>query len=398
MGALFLSLSVYEERARTIRAFLKEHDCRALLVFTGDYLIYTTGFSIDVATWERPVAAALPLEGDPFMVLNELSTHHFGFAQERKTCWVKDASFYVEHPRLTNRTYTYLQWADLVADRLKAAGISRGRVAVDSLGAVPAGLRNRLPDLQYVSAAELLRDMRNVKCAEERQILHMCGEVSDYGQKLMRERFRPGRILAEIGYEVTWLMSKYALEKYPDDKIEVRARAFCGGRYTASPHGAGAMTGLRIAEHDIIIDFTNCFMNDYSVENERTFIVGTPTDEERRAFNTMVLAQKRATETLVEGRRMADVDGAAQRVIEMAGYGDYIMHRTGHGRGLQGHEYPADLAFNNSILVEGVCITPEPGIYIGHLGGFRHSDTVLVGKHAPDSCTHFPRELADLIV
>lgn len=395
---MFLSLSVYEERAGRIRAFLKDSDCRALLVFTSDYVIYTTGFSLDVAPWERPVAVVLPLDAEPFMVLNELSTYHHGFALERRTCWVKDASFYVEHPRLTNRTYTVLQWTDLLADRLKAAGLTRGKLAVDSVGAVPAGLRASLPELQFVSAAALLRDMRNVKCSEERQILHMCGEVSDYGQKLMRERFRPGRIVAEIGYEVMWEMSKYALDKYPEDKIEVRARAFCGGRYTASPHGSGAYTGQKIADHDIVIDFINCFMNDYSVENERTFIVGRPTDEETRAFRTMVEAQRRATEMLVEGRRMADVDGAAQLVIEMAGYGDYIMHRTGHGRGLQGHEYPADLAFNNTLLVEGVCITPEPGIYIGTIGGFRHSDTVLVGKTAPDSCTKFPRQLEDLTI
>lgn len=139
-------------------------------------------------------------------------------------------------------------------------------------------------------------------------------------------------------------------------------------------------------------------LNRYGVENERNYIVGKPTEKQRKIFEVMKEAQMKATEMCVEGNRLSDIDSAAQAVIESAGYGDYIFHRTGHGIGLGGHEYPDDMAYNHRPLKAGMVLSSEPGIYIYGYGGFRHSDTVIVGKNKPEVATKFTKELEGLTI
>ena len=87
-----------------------------------------------------------------------------------------------------------------------------------------------------------------------------------------------------------------------------------------------------------------------------------------------------------------------KQVLEEAGYGDYIMHRTFHGIGLGGHEYPYYTAFMDRKIMPGMVLSCEPGIYVPGFGGFRHSDTVIVTEEGPELCTKFPRDLESLTV
>jgi len=72
------------------------------------------------------------------------------------------------------------------------------------------------------------------------------------------------------------------------------------------------------------------------------------------------------------------------------------MHRSGHGIGLGGHEYPIDTAFNHRPLRAGMVMSTEPGIYIKGLGGFRHSDVTIVGRDRPELITTYPRDMESL--
>lgn len=89
---------------------------------------------------------------------------------------------------------------------------------------------------------------------------------------------------------------------------------------------------------------------------------------------------------------MCGVDAAAQAVIEKAGFGANILHRTGHGMGTILQRFPEDMAFNTRPLLAGEVYSAEPGIYIWGLGGFRHDDTIVVGDVA-ESLTKAPKDL-----
>ena len=114
---------------------LKETGYAALLVTDPDHFYMLSGFHLDVAPWERPIALAMPAAGEPFLIMNELSTHHLRMARERGTLHMPNYALYVEHPRTSNRTYTRDRWMELLALKLTAGGVRRGRVAVDRPGA-----------------------------------------------------------------------------------------------------------------------------------------------------------------------------------------------------------------------------------------------------------------------
>jgi Xaa-Pro aminopeptidase len=127
-------------------------------------------------------------------------------------------------------------------------------------------------------------------------------------------------------------------------------------------------------------------------ENERTFFVGTPTNQQAALYEAARAANEAGAEAAVAGNPVAAIDAAAQAVIEKAGFGDLILHRTGHGMGVQGHEYPDDMPFCYRPLVKNEVYSVEPGIYVYGLGGFRIDDTVVVGEH-PEIITKAPRDI-----
>ena len=107
-------------------------------------------------------------------------------------------------------------------------------------------------------------------------------------------------------------------------------------------------------------------------------------------------ARRRAFALIRPGAACAEIDQAANGFLRAEGYGAYLLHRTGHGLGLGNHEglWVADGSLD--ILAENMLISVEPGIYISSLGGFRHSDTVLVTANGYESLTHYPDSLEEL--
>jgi Xaa-Pro aminopeptidase len=137
-------------------------------------------------------------------------------------------------------------------------------------------------------------------------------------------------------------------------------------------------------------------VNGYGAECERTFFVTPPTEKITEVLNAMLEARRRAFELVRPGAPCAEIDLAANGFLRMEGFGDYLLHRTGHGFGLGNHEGPWVADGSHDVLAENMLISIEPGIYIPDLGGFRHSDTVLVTQDGYESLTKFPTDLESL--
>ncbi|MEM2136749.1 MAG: Xaa-Pro peptidase family protein [Candidatus Methanomethylicia archaeon] len=391
------SHNVLSDRHTGIKNFLAKNNLKALVVLDPVNIVYISGFFLDVEPWERPVAAVIPLEGEPFLLLNELSQNSFRFHLEKGRGIIKEAYFYVEHPRQVNRLPTVLEWSKYLSNLLEERGLDHGRIGCDSVQSLQK-IKSYLPDLTIIDSSILLRDMRLVKCEEELNLIRRGGELTDIGQEIFKEAIKPGKTLMEIGAEVTLQLSGIAAEKYPEYEIFVGAGGTGYGPFSAMPHGPGGFYGRKIQIGDVIVNGIGVTLNRYNVENERTFIVGEPSEKQCKYFEIANKAQLAALEVCVEGRRVCDIDSAAQFVIESAGLGEYIMHRTGHGIGLQGHEYWHDTAFNYTVMRYGMVTSVEPGIYIYGFGGFRHSDTVIIGKQRPEPVTKYSKNIEDLTV
>jgi Xaa-Pro aminopeptidase len=373
---------------------------KALMIFESSNLTYASGFIDDTRNpAERPIVCVVPLDAEPFMVLCELSTHHALYEVEKGTCAIKDIRFYVEHPRQVNRTYLSIQWAEMVADILSEKKCLGARIGVDTRPElVSSELAAKLHQTILVDASTLLREMRLIKCKEELDIIRKCGPISDLGQKTLMSEIQVGRAQLEIGSEAIKAMQREVASKYPDAAVEIRANVMGAGPvFGPMPHTTRGV-GRKVEKGDSLIDITVARLNAYGVENERTFIVGKPNENQAKVFNVMIEAQQEALKAQKPDNKLSNVDAAAQKVIETAGYGDYIMHRTYHGIGLGPHEYPYYTAFMDRKIMPGMVLSCEPGIYIPGFGGFRHSDTVIVGEGGPELVTDFPRDLESLTV
>lgn len=163
------------------------------------------------------------------------------------------------------------------------------------------------------------------------------------------------------------------------------------GPNSAQPHRMPGGDRLRTGEPFMLS--LGCAVGGRFVESERTFVLGSPTAEQRTYHAVVREAQEVGTQALRPGVRCADANRACLDVIRGAGLGDYLRHRQGHGIGLGFHEPPWVSDGDDTVLEPGMILSSEPGIYIPGHAGYRISDTVLVTDGGPRRLTAYPREL-----
>ena len=388
----FLSRKVFDYRVGKMRTLMKAQRLDALAFLTADFFQFATNFHVDVQPWERPIVAVVPLEGKPFAVMNELSTNHVRMSQEHCKLWLDDVVFYSEHPRLSNRAYLTPQWPELVSERLQAHGLTRGRIGLDAASGLMSRAATQLPGLELVPMTAAMRELRWVKHEEELAIMRDAASLADWVQDRYRENIRPGRLVPDLAFAQAALLVEEGSRRFPGENLEVMRCWTLSGPASASPHGDGAPNGARIQAGHGLVNIVIPRLNGVVIENERTWFCGKPSAEQVKLFETAKAANEAAISQAVTGNPVASIDAAAQAVIEKAGFGDCIKHRTGHGMGTIGHEFPEDMAFNPRPLQSREVYSAEPGLYVYGLGGFRFDDSVVVGD-VPEVLTKAPKDL-----
>jgi len=387
-----LSPAVWQYRFDKMTALMDDLTVDAIVFTSADFFQFATNFHTDVAPWERPVFAVVPRNGTPFLVMNELSIHHMQFSQEQNRVWINDVSYYAEHPRVSRRLPLVTQLPELLAARLKAAGLARSRIAVEGGNTILTQVSRILPEIVLRSATSECRTLRWQKHAEELAVMAAAAALSDWLQDRYRENIRPGRLVQELDYAMASLFVQEAAERFPGEHFEVICCWSLSGPASASPHGDGASCGARIQSGDVLVNIVIPRLNGLIIENERTWFCGSPSPEQVRLWSAARAANEAAIAAACTGRPVCGIDAAAQAEIEKAGYGDLIRHRTGHGIGIMGHEFPEDMAFCQRPLLANEVYSTEPGIYAYGIGGFRMDDTVVIGD-TPRILTGTPKTL-----
>lgn len=393
----FLSRSVWDYRRKLMRDVMARNRLDALLFSTADFFQFATNFNVDVQTWERPILVCVPFDGEPRAIMNELSTHHVRMAREREQFWVDDVQFYFEHPKLTERGFSLPQLPEMIHDLLSRCGLRASRIGIDASQPSLARAAGMSPEVKLIPCLEDMRAMRWVKHAEELEIMRQAASLSDYIQDRYRENIRPGRLVQELDCQMAVSMVEEGARRFPGANLEVLRCWTLSGPASASPHGDGASCGAKIGKSDVLVNIVIPRLNGVVIENERTWFAGEPSPDQRKYYEVARAANEAASAAAVTGAPVSSIDAAAQKIIEEAGCGSFIRHRTGHGMGLLGHEYPHDMAFNHRPLLDNEVYSAEPGIYVYGLGGFRMDDTVVVGRQ-PEILTKAPRDIKSQIV
>ncbi|QCI67204.1 M24 family metallopeptidase [Phreatobacter stygius] len=389
----FLGTAVRDYRYGLMRDMMDREGYDALAFTQGDFFQFVTNFATDVQPWERPIVCVVPRNGEPFAILNELSTNHWRFTLEAQHLWVTDASFYAEHPRIGARLPLASQWAEVVAAKLKETGLDRTRIGVDAGGGAFGKVASLLPHLKIEAATAECRRLRWVKHAEEIQLMREIAALTDWVQDRYRENIRPGRLVQELDMSMAALMAEESARRFPGEALEILRCWTLSGPPSCAPHGDGRSSGARIEEGHGLVNIVIPRVNGLVVENERTWFCGKPSQRQIKLYEASRAANEAACEAAVTGQPVCAIDAAAQAVLEREGVAELILHRTGHGMGTLGHEFPEDMAFNTRPLIANEVYSAEPGIYEWGLGGFRHDDTVVVGK-TPEILTKAPKDIA----
>lgn len=232
------------------------------------------------------------------------------------------------------------------------------------------------------SANNLIRDLRKIKDEKEIELIRKACKLADIGINTAAETIRPGVKEKEVAAEI-----EYAMRMAGSDGVAFET-IVASGYCCAYPHGT--FLEKIIQEGDFVVVDLGAIYKNYRSDITRTFIAGKASNKQMRIYQTVKSAQQKAYESIKQGILGSEVDLAARRVIEAAGFGEFFVHNLGHGVGLDIHEAPILSPESKDILEKGNVVTIEPGIYVPGFGGVRIEDTVLITQSTVEKLTTSP--------
>jgi Xaa-Pro aminopeptidase len=344
-----------------------------LLIAPGSDLRYLLGR--EGGSFERLTTLVIPADGPPALVVPKLEAP--GFAD------VPTDELGID----------VLTWVD--GDNPYAVAAERlgkpDRVAVSDF--TPAlhvlALRAALPGAEQVLAGPIVRELRMRKDPAEVDALRKAGSAIDRVHARVGEWLRAGRTEAEVGADI-------AAAIVEEGHLLADFVIVGSGPNGASPHHS---VSDRVIESGdvVVVDIGGPIAEGYNSDSTRTYAIGEPRDADVAAtYEVLRVAQQTAVDAVRPGVSAASIDAAARDVIDQAGFGEFFIHRTGHGIGLDVHEEPYIVSGNDLVLEAGMAFSIEPGIYQPGRWGARIEDIVVVTEDGVESLNQRPHELVIL--
>jgi len=367
-------------RMDAIRSLMTREGLDFYVAAHTDNVYYLTNFAY--MPFERPFFLIVPAEGKAGLVVPLLEVSH---AEQRVLIDV-DYHTYYECPAPAGKTFH---------DTLNKVIGRNARVGIES--SLSIALQKTIPG--KVAVTDLIDEARLVKTDYEIGRIAYASAVAGQGVKKVMQLAKPGAQFASIYSAGNQEMLVKVVMEVPN--VNMLMTKFLAAVWpkalSAQPHSIPGLFDA-LEEGGPHVTIVAAQANGYSAELERTFFIGTVPEEAEKLFDLSMAARQKAYELIKPGVRVDDVDRQVLQIIKDAGYGDTILHRTGHGFGITGHEPPWIALGSNHVLEKNMVISIEPGIYVDGVGGFRHSDTVLVTDDGCVSLTHYPDTLKDLIL
>src|ERR1051325_2523995 len=359
-------ISIAERRARIEKAqrLMRENRIDAIYLEPGATMFYFTGMQWGLS--ERMLAVVIPARGEIAWVCpkfeEERARELIKFGTDIRT-WEEDQS-------------PYQRVAEIFRDRK----IRTGRIGMEERVRffLFDGIRKAAPALQYVSATPVTAGCRMFKSRAEIALMKEANEITLVAYKATHESMREGMPQEDFARNCAAAMQALGA---------AQGGIFVSfGRYTAFPHGS--VTPQKLHEGDVVLMDGGCTVEGYQSDITRTFVFGKPTQRQRDIWNLERRAQDAGFAAAKIGAPCESVDAAARKVITDAGFGpDYkvpgLPHRTGHGIGLEYHEWTNFVRGNKTPIQPGMCFSDEPTIVIYGEFGIRLEDCLYIAEDGP---------------
>jgi Xaa-Pro aminopeptidase len=250
--------------------------------------------------------------------------------------------------------------------------------------AVWTALTERLPGLTFQPLRRELEALRAVKDAGEISKIREAALIASQALDKVLERIRPGMTERKIAADLDDAIRRCGAQEVSFPTI------VASGENSARPHARPQSRTVRPG--DLMTIDCGAVYDGYRSDETATFILGPPDARQERVYQVVKQAHDRAIEAIRAGVSCRSIDEAARSWIDGQGFGESFMHGTGHGVGLDVHEYPRLTAQSEAILEAGMVVTVEPGVYLPGLWGIRIEDLVVVQKDGCEVLSKTPKE------
>jgi Xaa-Pro aminopeptidase len=296
------------------------------------------------------------------------------------------------------------RYRDQAAEQLAAAGVAarievtnteaREVVAGAASGVGRIGLEaeavtwaeQRRYAAEWFAGAEVLPTeglvdaLRRVKDAGEVARIEAAAIIADHALADVRHRLAEEPMEQEVALELDTVIRRLGAAGNSFETI------VGSGPNGAKPHARPG--SRRIRDGDLVVVDFGAVVDGYYSDMTRTIQVGSPSPTQARMYEVVLAAQQAGVDAVAAGVVTSAIDGACRAVIDEAGWGDAFLHATGHGVGLEIHEWPRVAATGDATLAPGHVVTVEPGVYLPEHGGVRIEDTVVVTADGCRALTH----------
>jgi Xaa-Pro dipeptidase len=388
----------YSSRVERLLNLMNKKELDAIYISSGTSFSYFTGYHY-IAT-ERPAAMIVKNNGDVYFFGPVMEREHI----RTQTKMVKDVFSYFDYPGKIHPMKKFAEW-------LEQLNLKGRRIGTESLAfySSPWGykgidLRELLPDTSFHLIWEDIYRMRMIKSEVEIKIIRESVKWGEVAHSYLQKFIEPGKYDWEVSARASLLASKKMKKALGPDFKPTGSSSFLAhagirgqvGEHSAYPHSLSVERP--IAEGDIIGTGASADVSGYHSELERNLFVGMPDERVKKYHSIALEMQDAAINAIAPGRKCSEADKASRRVAKLRGVENLLLHHTGHGMGLEGHEAPFLDIGDDTVLRPGMVLSVEPGLYVSGLGGFRHSDTILIKEDGAEILNKYPRNIEELII
>jgi Xaa-Pro aminopeptidase len=369
---------------------------RGVVLFDRDYILYYTGFAF--IPNERPMAFVMNSKGERGLFVPRLELEH-----AQSNALIDRVDHYIEYPHNPHPMI-------LLKAMLDDMGIVQ-TIAVDDDG-YPwiLGYRgeplSKLTGAQIVHTRAFIEDQMMIKSPAEIALIRESCKWGNMAHVLLQRYTTVGATETDVSERASREATAAMLDTIG---FIYKAQAGLGmgrgasagyrgqiGRNSAIPHALA--NNITFQPGDVLVTGAAATVWGYGSELERTMFMGRPDDEARRLFDHMMALQETAFDAMKPGVPCSEVDVQVRAYYEKHNLMGYWKHHVGHAIGIRYHEAPFLDIGDSTPIRPGMVFTVEPGLYAPGIGGFRHSDTVLITDDGIELLTYYPRDLESMII
>jgi Xaa-Pro dipeptidase len=360
-------------RLRRLQSALAQANLDGAVTIAGPNLFYLTGLSFHLS--ERPTVGFFPAHGDPVLVAGNLEASKVatGAPYPLRPFYYADSD---------GPVMAFREAAQALRFGKARLGVESRRMRVMELRLIEDAFLNPRIDAAEATFAAL----RMQKDEQELALMRQAVAIAERALLATLPTIHAGQTEREIGAELV----VQTLRAGSDADLPF-APIVASGPNSALPHAA--LTDRAIQPGDLLTIDWGAAKSGYIADLTRTFAIGQVSDEFKTIYRLVQAANAAARAATRPGTLAAEVDAAARQAISAGGYGEFFVHRVGHGLGLEVHEDPSVHGRNEHSLEAGTTFTIEPGIYLPGKGGVRIEDDVVVTARGVESLSMLSRDL-----